>query len=111
MSTPAPLGRFEHIVLLAIIQIGSHAYAVPIGDEIERRTGQAPARGALYTALSRLEAKGLLASSVGEPTAVRGGKAKRYYRLTPQGLVALRNARAELVAAWPGIGRLLSPSR
>lgn len=108
---PTPLGRFEHLVLLATLQLGHDAYAVPIREEIERRTGSAPARGALYTSLARLEAKGLLASSVGEPTAVRGGKAKRYYQLTATGRASLRNARMELVSAWPGIARLLGGSR
>jgi PadR family transcriptional regulator PadR len=108
---PTSLGRFEHLVLLAILQHGADAYAVPIREEIERRTRSTPARGALYTSLARLEAKGLLASSVGEPAAVRGGKAKRYYRLTAAGRSALRNARMELVSAWPGVARLLGNSR
>ena len=110
-SVPTSLGRFEHLVLLATLHLGRDVYAVPIRAEIERRTGSAPARGALYTALARLEAKGLLASSVGEPTAIRGGKAKRYYRLTTTGLTALRNSRAELVSAWPGAARLLANTR
>ena len=108
---PAPLGRFEHLVLLATLQVGDDAYAVPLREEIERRTGSTPARGALYTSLARLEAKGLLRSSVGEPTAVRGGKAKRYYRLSPPGRAALRAARIELVTAWPAASRLLSSPR
>jgi DNA-binding PadR family transcriptional regulator len=105
------LGRFEHIVLLATLHVGADAYAVSIREEIQRRTRATPARGALYTTLARLEAKGLLASSVGEPTAVRGGKAKRYYRLTAAGETALRNSRMELVSAWTRAARLLAISR
>jgi DNA-binding PadR family transcriptional regulator len=64
-------------------------------------------RGALYTTLARLDEKGLLRSSLGDATPVRGGRPKRYYEVTPAGLTALRAARAELVAPWRGVARLL----
>lgn len=106
-----PLGRFEHLALLATLHLGDGAYAVSVSDEIARRTGARPVRGALYTTLARLEAKGLLASTMGEPMAIRGGKARRYYCLTPAGTAALAQARAELIAAWPRATRLLGDLR
>lgn len=105
------LGRFEHLVLLATLSVDQDAYAVSIGREIEAHSGTRPARGALYTTLARLENKGLLASTTGAPTAVRGGKAKRYYRVSPAGRAALRAAHTELFAAWPRIDRLLGVAR
>jgi len=72
------LGEFEHVVLLAILRLGDEAYAIPIRQEIEERTGRAVARGALYTALERLESKRCLRSRMSQPLAERGG---RYYLL------------------------------
>jgi PadR family transcriptional regulator PadR len=85
----AYLGEFEYAVLLAILQI-EDAYAVPIRALLEERTGRPVARGALYTALERLEAKGCLKSRMADPTDERGGKPRRYFNLTPQGLRALK---------------------
>jgi DNA-binding PadR family transcriptional regulator len=90
------LGEFEHLVLLAVLRLGEGAYAVPIRDEILERGGRAVARGALYTTLDRLEQKGMLRSRVGEPLAERGGRARRYYTVTPSGLESLRAARTAL---------------
>ena len=109
--TPTSVGRFEHLVLIATLVLKDEAYAVSIGNEILERTGTRPARGAVYTTLVRLEDKGLLRSSMGEPTAIRGGKAKRFYELTAAGRAALRAAHSELVTAWPSVGRLLDASR
>ena len=68
------LGEFEQIVLLAILRLKKDdAYAVPVREEIEGRTTRSVARGALYTALDRLEAKHFLTSKMGEPLAERGG--------------------------------------
>ena len=87
------LGEFEQMVLLAILQLGGEAYGVPIVDEIERRTGRAVARAAVYVTLRRLEAKGLVDSWMSESTPVRGGKPRRCVRVTPLGLQQLRAAR------------------
>ncbi|HWG34301.1 MAG TPA: helix-turn-helix transcriptional regulator [Gemmatimonadaceae bacterium] len=106
-KSAAVLGRFEHLVLLAALHVRGDIYAVSIGAEIERRTGVRPARGAVYTTLARLEAKGFLLSSRGAATPVRGGKAKRVYRLTIQGRQALQRARSDMVLAWPRVARLL----
>ena len=97
------LGEFEQIVLLAILRLKSDAYAIPIREEIEQRTGRAVARGALYTALERLQAKHCLKSRMGDPLPERGGRARRYYSLTPAGIAALRASRAALLALWKGV--------
>jgi DNA-binding PadR family transcriptional regulator len=108
---PALVGRFEYVVLVATLYVGESAYAVPIAHEIAQRTGSAPARGALYTTLARLERKGFLASSRGAPTPERGGKAKLYYRVTAPGKRAIRETRVNLVSAWPGVARLIGDVR
>ncbi|HUR19245.1 MAG TPA: PadR family transcriptional regulator [Vicinamibacterales bacterium] len=82
------LGEFEQVVLFAVAQIDD-AYGATIRDEIERRTGRQVSAGAIYTTLDRLEARGLLTSWWGEPTAERGGKRKRHFRLKPAGREAL----------------------
>jgi DNA-binding PadR family transcriptional regulator len=97
------LGEFEQVVLLAILRLRSSAYAIPIRDEIEARTGRSVARGALYTALERLEAKRCLKSRMSDPLPERGGRARRYYSVTPSGVAALRASRAALLALWQGV--------
>ena len=88
------LGEFEHIVLLAILRVGEDAYAIPIREEIEERTGRAVARGALYTALERLETKRCLRSRMSDPLPERGGRSRRYFTVTPAGLAAIRSSDA-----------------
>ena len=97
------LGEFEQIVLLAILRLGEEAYAIPVREEIEGRTGRTVARGALYTALDRLEAKACLQSRMSDPLPERGGRSRRYYMVTPAGLEALRGARQALLALWKGV--------
>ena len=97
------LGEFEQLVLLAILRLGDDAYAVPVRDEIERRARRSVARGALYTALERLEAKGLLRSRMSDPLPERGGRSRRYFQVTAPGLAALREARAALLGLWQGL--------
>ena len=101
------LGEFEQIVMLAVLQVGDDAYAIPIRDEIETKTGRPVARGALYTALDRLEAKRCLSSRMSDPIAERGGRARRYYKVTPAGLSALRVSRQRLLRLWSGLESLL----
>ena len=86
------LGEFEQIVLLAILRLKGAAYGVSIRSEISQRTGREPSSGALYTTLDRLEQKGLLSSRIGDPTPQRGGRAKRYYRVTTSGAAAITRA-------------------
>jgi len=98
-----PLGEFEQIVLLAVLRLDDGAYAVAVREEIRVCTGRDVARGSIYITLDRLETKGYLRSSFGDPTPERGGRAKRYYTLRPRGLEALRESRRALVALWRGV--------
>jgi PadR family transcriptional regulator PadR len=97
------LGEFEQIVLLAILRLGDEAYGVPIRLDIERRTGRALTVGALYRTLDRLEDKGYVSSAFSDPTPERGGRSKRYFKVTPLGLRNLRTSRQALSAMWEGL--------
>ena len=103
MSDIPVLGEFEHIVLLAIWRLGDKAYGVTIRNEIQERTGREPAPGALYTTLDRLEDKGLLTSTLGDPTPERGGRAKRYVKVSASGMAALNHARQSYMRMWEGL--------
>jgi PadR family transcriptional regulator, regulatory protein PadR len=104
------LGSFEQLLLLALTRLGSDTYGVPIRDEIESRTGRVVSPGAIYTALDRLETRGLVRSRLGEPTPERGGKRKRHYRLTAKGADALADAHASLAQMARGLALKLGPS-
>lgn len=105
------LGAFEQSVLLAIAHLGEGAYGVTIRQEIERRTGREVAIGALYTALDRIERKGLVRSRMSDPTPTRGGRAKRHFSLRPAGARALRQSREFLNRMWDGLEPDLKRSR
>lgn len=100
------LGGFELLVLLALIRLGDAAYGVPIADAIEESSGREVAIGSVYITLDRLEAKGLVSSRLGEPTAERGGRAKTYFRITAKGLREVRQARRTLIGLWRGVRQL-----
>ncbi|HEY7057542.1 MAG TPA: helix-turn-helix transcriptional regulator [Vicinamibacterales bacterium] len=101
------LGELEQIVLLAVLRVADQAYAIPILEQIEQHTGRKVARGALYTALDRLESKGCLRSRLGEPLPERGGRARRYFTVTPAAVRALRDSRRALLRLWRGIDSVL----
>ncbi len=103
----ANLGEFEEVVLLAVLRLEEEAYAIPVREEIRRRARRRVARGALYTALERLEDKGLLSSRMGEPRPERGGRARRYFKVTARGLAALRASRCARLEMWEGLETLL----
>ena len=105
------LGEFEQMVLLAILHLGDGVYAVPIVDDIERRTGRGVSRAAAYVTLRRLERKGLLASWMGEATEERGGKPRRCVRVEPEGRRLLRESRRALDEMWSGLDPALGESR
>jgi PadR family transcriptional regulator, regulatory protein PadR len=107
MPTDLYLGELEQIVLLAVLRLGDEAYAVPILAQIDAQTGRKVARGALYTALERLETKGCLRSRVGEPLAERGGRARRYFTVTPAAVRALKESKLALMRLWNGLESLL----
>jgi DNA-binding PadR family transcriptional regulator len=87
------LGQFEEIVLLALARLRENAYGMTIRREIAERTGREVSVGAIYTTLERLERKGYVSSWIGEPSAVRGGRAKRYFKIDAPGAKALNDAR------------------
>jgi PadR family transcriptional regulator PadR len=97
------LGDFELMVLLALMRLGEDAYGVPISREIEEQSGREVALGTVYAALERLEEQRLVTSELGEPTPQRGGRAKRYFRITKRGLREVRDARRALINLWRGL--------
>ena len=97
------LGEFEQIVLLALLRLGENAYGVPIRQEIEKRTKRDVSVGALYRTLDRLEAKGYVASWFAEPTAERGGRSKRFFRVEPLGLKAVKRSQKVLTVMLEGL--------
>jgi DNA-binding PadR family transcriptional regulator len=97
------LGEFELCVLLAVTQLGSEAYGMRVRQQIEARTGRAVAIGAVYATLARLEEQRLVSARVGEPQPVRGGRARKCFRLTESGERALAAATGMLkrmMAGW-----------
>lgn len=87
------LGEFEHIVLLTVLRLGDGAYGAVIRAEIERVTDRPTTIGAVHATLERLERKGFVSSWIGEPTAERGGKAKRHFKIERAGVAALKDAK------------------
>lgn len=88
------IGEFEELVLLAILSQGENAYGVTIREALEAATGRSITIGSLYTTLSRLDEKGLVQSWVGEPTAERGGRAKRHYKIKGSAQALLKEVQA-----------------
>jgi DNA-binding PadR family transcriptional regulator len=106
-KSSAALGDFEQLVLLGVLRLGDDAYGAAIRQEIHARSGRDVSINAVYTTLDRLEGKGLLRSWVGEPTAQRGGRRRKFYALRPAGQAALRQAYHALQAMAEGLeGRL-----
>ena len=103
MHSAGALGEFEQVVLLAIIQLGNDVYGVSIVEEIQRRTGRRVAPAAVHITLRRLEIKGLVTSWLGDPTPERGGKARRYVKVTRAGLESLRASRKVIDQMWQGL--------
>jgi len=103
------LGEFEQIVLMALIHLGENAYGMRVRQEIETRTGRAVSIGAVYATLCRLEEKSYISSKLSEPTAERGGKAKRFFEITASGVRALRHSQLALRQMMSGLpARLLN---
>lgn len=94
------------MILLSVLRLGDEAYGVPIAREIETTGGRSVLLAAVYAALDRLEANGLVSSSIGEPTPERGGRAKKFFNVTPTGLRAVRQTQQALTNLWSGIPQL-----
>jgi DNA-binding PadR family transcriptional regulator len=100
------LTDLELMILLAVLRLGRGAYAVTISQEIEDTAGRSVALAVVYATLDRLEARGLVTSTVGEPTAERGGRAKRFFRITTKGMRQVRDTQTALTALWNGVPAL-----
>ena len=100
------LGEFELMILLAVIRLGDDAYGVPISKELLERTGRDVALGSVYAALERLERKELVSSTLGDPTPARGGRAKRYFRVTSKGISEAKMTKKALISLWRGIPQM-----
>jgi DNA-binding PadR family transcriptional regulator len=97
------LGEFELMLLLTLIHLGDDAYGVPLSRELALRRGRDVSVGSVYAALDRLELKGLVVSNLGESTPERGGRAKRYFRVTRQGLRSVHETRKVLTRLWKSL--------
>jgi DNA-binding PadR family transcriptional regulator len=100
MSKGDYLGEFEIVVLSTLLHLAENAYGMTIRCSIEERTGRSVSIGAIYATLRRLERKGLVNSRLGEPTAERGGRAKRFFALEPAGEEAVARSRAMFARLW-----------
>jgi DNA-binding PadR family transcriptional regulator len=99
-----PLLRdLELLVMLAVLGLSDEAYPLTIRDAIEERTGRAVARAAVFITLERLERKGFLKSRYGDPTPVRGGRAKRFFKATPRGVAIARESVEVVTAMTAGV--------
>lgn len=103
MAKGEALGEFEHLTLLAVLRLGAEAYGMSVRREIAERTGRDVSIGAVYATLDRLAEKALVKAEIGEPTAERGGRAKKSYRVTTSGAAALNRTRVDLEAMLEGI--------
>lgn len=104
---PSHLGEFEQLVLLALLRLGAAGYGVTVREELLRRAGRSVSLGTVYKTLLRLEAKGLAASQIGEPTPERGGRRKKHYTITAAGRRSLSRSLAALTKLSRGIAPLL----
>jgi PadR family transcriptional regulator PadR len=104
------LGEFEHIIVLALLRLEDQAYGVTVRQEIELRTEREVSIGAVYATLGRLETKGYVKSHRGDPTPQRGGRSKRFFRVTPKGVAAVNRTQRALESMTEGLGLIRSYS-
>jgi PadR family transcriptional regulator PadR len=97
------IGQFEQAVLVALIRLGKDAYGRAILNEVEERLARDVSAGAVYATLERLEAKGLASSKLAPGTAIRGGRARRYFAPTGAGVRALNDAKSATDMLWRGL--------
>lgn len=100
------LGSFELMVLLAVLRLEDEAYGVPISREIEGDSGRDVSVASVYAALQRLEEKALISSRFGDPTPERGGRAKKYFRVSAKGMREVQRTQRALTRLWHGVPQL-----
>lgn len=103
MRQPDNLGEFEHLLLLTLAQLQGKSYGTEMRSKLKELIERDSSIGALYATLERMEKKGFVTSSVGEPTAERGGRAKRYFEFTVEGKKVLRDTQQKLTTMWKGL--------
>jgi len=103
------ISRSEEFLLLAVWRLKENAYGVTIRNQIKEATGKTWSYGALFVMLCRLEKKGYLTSHFADPSSQRGGKSKRIFQLSPQGIKALKEVRKAHESVWSGIEELTVP--
>src|SRR5438045_8230384 len=108
--TVSALGELEQIVLLATLRLDGDGYGVTVQETVTRATGRDLTMGTIHKTLVRLEAKGFIASRMGEAEPVRGGRAKRHYRVTTAGVKALRASMRAIRRLADGLSLGLEPS-
>jgi len=104
------LGEFEHLIVLALLRLEDRAYGVTVRQEIELRTKREVSIGAVYATLDRLEAKGYVSSRLGDPTPERGGRSKRFFRVTAKGLAIVNRTQSALQRMTEGLDIIRSYS-
>lgn len=104
------LGEFERLVLLAVLRSGERAYAIVLRRALEEVTERSVSRGALYRTLDRLEGKGLVSWELEDDVAHRGGNPRKRFRVSPEGLAALRRSHAVVSRLSEGLEDLLEPA-
>ena len=110
MSGRDYLGEFEHMVVLALLRLEDRAYGVTVRQEIESRTKREVSIGAVYATLNRLETKGFVKSHCGDPTPERGGRSKRFFRVTAKGVSAVNRTQRALHSMTEGLDLVRSYS-
>jgi PadR family transcriptional regulator PadR len=109
--TQETIGELEHLILLAILRLGDDAYGASVFEELIGHTDRSILRPAVYNALRRLESKELIESELGDPTPERGGRAKRFVRLTASGMEVLHDSRQTLLSLWDGVSSAIDEAK
>ena len=104
------LTKLEENVLLTILKLKDNAYIVSIKDQLEQFSEKKLSFGALYVSLNRLIKYGYLESDIGESSSVRGGRAKKYYKLTKQGVITLKSIQRLQKLMWKDFDSLAEES-
>jgi DNA-binding PadR family transcriptional regulator len=107
--TVSAFGSLELTILVAVSRLGEEAYGLAIRSDVSARTGHDYSVGAVYTTLQRLEEKGLVSSRLTEPLPIRGGRARREFKVTAAGQRALRDAQRVAASVWAGVGKPFRP--